>query len=183
MKWFKELPWAVRALLVLVVGVVIIALFSSLGDDDDDDDESLAPPSAPVAAAQVPAADPGPITAAAVGNPLTYEGLTITAAMVKRGESLLDEQYSCAGVTYANGGEDEVRLSPFDWKLQTPTGTVLNPSPWGSDDQLPYGEVAAGGSAQGDVCFEIDVEDGGELKLIYEPSFWSDDRLTWTQRG
>lgn len=182
---FKKQPRWIQVGLGLLVAILLIVIFSSLGGDDDDDDDrddSLGP--APVAAAQVPvpqAADP--VTAGEIGSPLTHEAVTITPDALVRGESLLGEQYSCSTVQYANGGDKEVRLSPFDWKLQIPSGTVLNPSPWGSDDQLPYGEVAAGGSAQGDVCFEVDVKDGGTLQLIYEPSFWSDDRLTWSQAG
>ncbi|WP_035930571.1 hypothetical protein, partial [Kocuria rosea] len=68
----------------------------------------------------------------------------------------------------------------FDWKLQAPSGTILNTGFAGSDNQLSGGQIAPGGTTSGDVCFDAETTESGQYVVLYEPifSFFS-DRGAW----
>lgn len=119
-----------------------------------------------------------PSTTALLGQPLNYDGAQIMASPLKEGEAFGSSPRVCTTVEYSNTGEDVLRLSQFEWKLQTPQGTQINPSLTGSDDQLPYGDIIPGGNARGDICFEYEVGPTGFV-VIYDP--FGSDPLSWTQ--
>lgn len=84
----------------------------------------------------------------------------------------------CSKVTLKNEGDSEVSYNVFDWKLQYPSGDIKDPTITGGD-ALNHGEIAPGGTARGDVCFEDDGGNGQYI-LISEGLFtFSSERGAW----
>ena len=67
--------------------------------------------------------------------------------------------------------------SPFRLRAAGSGRRGLNPTFGGTEDDLGSGELAPGGTASGDVCFEGGAEPG-QYALIYEATF-SSDRAVW----
>jgi len=130
----------------------------------------------PTAAAAAPEAD-GPHTVAA-GTTVDVEGLQVTASALEArndyGKRLL-----CTQVTYVNGRGEAASRNPFDWTLQDPNGAAT--SNWISTggDPLRSGDLAPGGRASGDVCFE-DTRQDGDHKILYTANLFEDPAAAWT---
>ncbi|MFZ3454407.1 DUF4352 domain-containing protein [Arthrobacter sp. 7Tela_A1] len=82
--------------------------------------------------------------------------------------------------TIQNDSDETISFSALSWKLQDPSVTISNTSLTGSPNLLTGGEVAPGGTATGDVCFDNEAGTSGEYIVLYEPifSFFS-DRGAW----
>ena len=65
----------------------------------------------------------------------------------------------------------------FHWRLQTPTGSVIDPA-IATCNTLHSGDLVGGGEVPGDVCFEVgDVR--GTFYLIYKPDPYDAARGIW----
>lgn len=86
----------------------------------------------------------------------------------------------CAATTLNNGSKETIAFNAFDWKLQTPSGAIGTTGFAGSKNMLSTGEIAPGGTASGDVCFDNKNAEAGQFVVLYEPvfSFFS-DRAAW----
>jgi hypothetical protein len=163
-----------KVALVVVAGIVALAFIAAISRPTPP--RTPAPePSTTVTATQVENS-----TTAQLGQPLRFEDVQILAGALTPGEELFGEPSTCSTVEYSNVGDRTSSLSPYDWKLQTPDGLIVNVGIGGSRDRLPFGEIAAGGAARGDVCFDVEVGNTGS-KLTYEPFSWSGEKLTWMQ--
>lgn len=115
------------------------------------------------------------------GSKVTVDKVDITASTLGTKPGLLDGQAICSKVTITNNSEDTVSFNEIDWSMQKPGGEIET---WGSlaaDDTLSSGQLAAGGTKTGDVCFTY-PDTSGEYVLLYEPDFWSDNRYAWVSR-
>lgn len=113
------------------------------------------------------------------GESVTIKGVTVTAADLFAGDSTFGAT-TCSTVSLKNGSGDTVDFNLYDWKLQQPSGTIVDPTFTGSDNILSDGQIVDGGSATGDVCFDVDSSVSGEYVLIYQNVYsWSSDRAAW----
>lgn len=180
--WFKKKRF-ILALTVLLIIIIIVATgggsdnssgtaggeSSETGGDSDAAVEDAAP--------AFPGAQEGDVVGQA-GEALALGDTEITSTPIAAGDATLGPTL-CTTVSLTNGSEDTIDFNPFDWKLQNPSGTILNTGFVGSDNALPGGQIAPGGNASGDVCFDGEAT-AGDYVLFYEPAFsFSSDRGAW----
>ncbi|MCE0488292.1 DUF4352 domain-containing protein [Ornithinimicrobium sediminis] len=114
------------------------------------------------------------------GAELTLGDVAITAGALEAGDDTFGETL-CTAVTITNNADEAIDFNVFDWSLQEPGGTISMTGIAGSDDALSAGQIAPGGSTDGDVCFDVDdASESGQFVILYEPlfSFFS-DRGAW----
>ncbi len=97
---------------------------------------------------------------------------TISYSTAKTGK-----EYVIVNVTIQNQGSDEVSFNTFDFKIQDTNGaqTSADASSYSLEDSLNSGSLAPNGKITGSLAFEI--PEGTNAKLIFQPSFWSKDRV------
>lgn len=191
---------AVALAAAILATVLWSALFNAV---DEEVDTPLSPATAPVTVSPTPApadtstatptptsgqgqtseapAFPGAEDGDAVGlagEALVLGDVTVTSTPLTDGDSTL-EPTLCTTATLQNNSDETIDFNIFDWKLQSPSGTIRNSTVLGTDNSLSSGEVAPGGTATGDVCFN-DSAEPGQFVVLYEPlfSFFS-DRGAW----
>ena len=119
--------------------------------------------------------------AVAAGQPLTADGVTITATELSPGDATLGPT-TCSTVTIVNGSGAAIDVNALDWSLQDPAGVISNIGFAGSDNVLSAASVIDGGSLTADVCFDGQLG-SGEYVLLYKPVFaWSGDRQAWVNQ-
>lgn len=189
--WFKKKRFLLPLIIVAIIIIVNVAnggkTDTSAAVTTSTDTSSAAPaaPAAPAAAAPAPAAEaafPGAKKDDVVGQagaPLKVGDATVTSAPIANGDATFGKTI-CTATTLSNGSKETISFNAFDWKLQTPSGTILNPGFTGSKNTLNSGEIAPGGKASGDVCFDNKNGEAGQFVVLYEPvfSFFS-DRAAW----
>ena len=177
----RKWPWIVIGVVVLFFGGCIAIIASSTGGDDEP---------------TVSSGDGGGGQAADTG--LTFQGKTDGDTAANAGDSVtvddvtttttpladVTDPYSsvlCTTVTINNAGDDPADFAEFDWKLQDPAGAIRNTWITGRPNILSYGNVAPGGTATGDVCFDNRAgSPPGQYVVLYDPSFdFSSDRVGW----
>lgn len=85
------------------------------------------------------------------------------------------KEYVIVNVTIRNLGSDEISYNPFDFKIQDANGAQESETFATLDDSLNSGTLASGGKVTGSMPFEVTI--GDEAKLIFQPSFWSSQRI------
>ena len=87
------------------------------------------------------------------------------------------KEYAVVNVTIQNKGKDEVSFNTFDFKIQDVNGaqTSADASSYSLEDSLNSGTLAPNGKITGSLAFE--VPEGTDAKLLFQPSFWSNDRI------
>jgi hypothetical protein len=85
------------------------------------------------------------------------------------------KEYVIVNVTIRNLGKDEVSYNPFDFKVQDANGAQESSTFASLDDSLSSGTLAPGGKVTGSIPFEVPI--GDEAKLIFQPSFWNNQRI------
>lgn len=111
------------------------------------------------------------------GEELTIRGVKVSASKVTPKNDTFGNLL-CSSVKLKNDGDSEVSYNVFDWKLQYPSGDIKDPT-ISDGDSLSHGEIAPGGTAKGEVCFEDDGDDGRYI-LISEGLFsFSSERGAW----
>lgn len=186
-------PWFKKKRFILPLILVAIILISSLAGGNKGTDNATAPAgdNAPAATASsspskaAAAAFPGAKENDVVGNAgaaLKIGEATVTAGPLVNGDATLNPTL-CTPVTLNNGSKDTISFNLFDWKLQAPSGTILNTGFSGSTSMLSSGEIAPGGSATGDVCFDNKKAEKGNFVVLYEPVFnFFSDRAAWINK-
>jgi len=164
-----------------VVGFIVLAVIvSAAGNRPKDTVAPAGPGTAPAgntcAAFSYPDKQ-GKDHCAAMGGPVLDFGQTVTAAHLHREPGLFDEQEICADVSYLNRSGGSKSFNQFDWKLQTPSGTVQNFEV--TNATLGYGDLIDGGTKSGAVCFK-DNGEHGQFVLIWKPIGVRSDRGIWT---
>ena len=85
------------------------------------------------------------------------------------------KEFVIVNVTIKNLGEDEVSYNPFDFKVQDANGAQESQTFASLDDSLSSGTLAPQGKVTGSIPFEVPI--GDDAKLIFQPSFWSSQRV------
>lgn len=126
-----------------------------------------------------PAAPPpvAPI-AYAIGQAADVDGLVLTVADLRDGDSTLGET-TCVTVTYENTTNVEQSFNTFDWQLRDTDGVEVTTGFTGSRDILGSGNLRPGGRKSGDVCFD-DQGAGEPESVVYRGNvFAGNDDLVW----
>ncbi|GAB3523301.1 DUF4352 domain-containing protein [Arthrobacter monumenti] len=115
------------------------------------------------------------------GDELKLGDVTVTSPALTEGANPeLAGPTLCSTVSLTNTSDETIDFNGFDWKMQEPGGTILDVGFMGSDNILSAGQIAPGGTASGDVCFDSKGAQSGTYVMLYEPifSFFS-DRGAW----
>lgn len=115
----------------------------------------------------------------AIGEPVRLSGYTAVAVSAAFEEQLNDfatEGYVVVDVTVVNRDDTTQPVNPFDWRLQTPAGQVLDITFLG--DNFAGSDLVTGGSISGQVVFEIGGT-RGDFFLIYKPDPFDAARGIW----
>lgn len=112
------------------------------------------------------------------GQTITLDEVATTATPLVTADAF-GTPVLCSTLTIVNNGDDAAPFNTFDFTLQDPAGASRNATFGGTDNDLGSGELAPGGTASGDVCFEGGSEPG-QYALIYEATFsFSNERAVW----
>lgn len=112
------------------------------------------------------------------GQDVELSGYTISVSeLVRHEEEFIGEQL-CANVAIANRDDESQPYSSFDFRLQSPGGTIDDATIPFREPDLGSGDLAPGGRKQGWVCFE-DTGAGGEHIVIWKPDAFTADRGLW----
>ena len=185
--WYKKKRFILPlALIVLIVIIIAATMAGGGGNNDSDpiasDDPSASESSQPTESESSQSAFPGAQASDVIGQagePLVLGDISVASTALTAGDPTLGPTL-CTTATIQNQSDETINFNAFDWKLQAPSGTISNPSLTGSPNILSSGQVAPGGTATGDVCFDNDAAESGEYVVLYEPvfSFFS-DRGAW----
>lgn len=185
--WYKKKRFIIPLLLIALIVIISIATTSGGGGDNTADTDTSADPTAsassqPTEVESSQSAFPGSQDSDVVGQAgesLVLGDVTVTSTALANGDPTLGPTL-CTTATIQNGSDETIDFNIFDWKLQAPSGTISNTGLAGSSNPLSSGQVAPGGTATGDVCFDNDAAESGEFIVLYEPlfSFFS-DRGAW----
>ncbi len=176
--WYKKKRFI--GLLAIVLLIIIIVASTSGGGGGGTapaaGGNAAQDPNAPPA---FPGATPNDVAVQA-GETVDANGVSVMATPLTEGDSTLGETL-CTTVTYNNGGDSAASFSLIDWKLQDPNGTILNTGFAGSNNLLSTGEIAPGGNASGDVCFDAPQGNpSGLYVVLLDPTFsFSSERYAW----
>lgn len=179
--WYKKKRFIIPIILIVLIIIISIATANG-GNDDTSNDTSGSGEPGSTGQTSEPPAFPGAQESDVVGQAgaaLVLEDITVTSTPLVAGDSTFGSTL-CTTATVQNNSEDTIDFNALDWKLQAPSGTIQNTSLTGSSDTLTAGQVAPGGTATGDVCFENEPAETGQFIVLYEPvfSFFS-DRGAW----
>lgn len=195
--WYKKKRFILP--LALIVLIIIIVAANSGGDGEGNNTtgttntdptseptvtESQPPPtSEPTITESQPPAFPGAQASDVIGQAgetLTLGDIAVTSTPLIAGDATFGGSTLCTTATVQNNSDETIDFSTFEWKLQAPSGTINNTTFTGSQNLLSTGQVAPGGTATGDICFDNEPAESGEFIVLYEPifSFFS-DRAAW----
>lgn len=83
------------------------------------------------------------------------------------------KEYIRVSITLANKSDETISYYSSFWKLEDADGAIDDSAiVIGNDDNLSYGEIAAGGKKSGSLIFEVSKGETS-LKVHYKPSFWT----------
>lgn len=191
--WFKKKRFILPLILLVLFGIG--AAMGGGGNDDPAQTgapEETTAPAPETEAAGEPTEEPAPEAAfpgaqaddviGDAGEELTLGDVAVTSAPLAAGDATFGETL-CTAVRVANNSSDTIDFNAFDWKLQAPGGTIATTSLTGSDNVISAGQIAPGGTTEGDVCFDAKNADEGRYVVLYEPifSFFS-DRAAWINK-
>lgn len=115
----------------------------------------------------------------AVGEAGTVDGVKLTVTAAEYKTSLSEFETAASGKTYVlatveleNTSDRTKPYNPFDFRVQTAGGQVLDPTIV-TTPTLNSGDLVTGGKASGVVAFEVPVEEGSQY-LIWKPGLASD---------
>ncbi|HZK73078.1 MAG TPA: DUF4352 domain-containing protein [Clostridia bacterium] len=108
---------------------------------------------------------------------VSVANVTVTATGWARSQDSIGVSSICAAVTVKNNNTSTISYSEFNFKLQSPTGTVTDATITLSNS-LGSGDLVAGGNAAGQVCFQ-DPGQPGTYVGIYKPNPFSASRGIW----
>jgi hypothetical protein len=116
-----------------------------------------------------------------IGDSVELSGYTTKvekAGYQQRLGDIIEEGYLYASVDVLNRDDASQSVSIFDWKLQTPSGELLDPYSTNNEEQLQDNMLVEGGRAQGKVIFLIG-DRTGDFFLIYKPDPLTKTRGIW----
>ena len=118
----------------------------------------------------------------AIGESGTVDGVKLTVSKVEYKSSLSEfetskdgQTFVVADVTLENTSNETKPYNVFDFRIQTTGGQVLDGAFASVPKPLSSGDMVTGGKAQGQVVFEVPVEDGHQY-IIWKPNAGKSDR-------
>jgi hypothetical protein len=115
-----------------------------------------------------------------LGGSADLSGYTATVTSAGFEQQLSDfekDGYLVAEVTLLNRDKAAQSYNLFEWKLITPTGTIIDP--YFGGDQLGSGDLAGGGGhVAGKLVWKI-MSAPGDYYIVYDPTDLGDDRAVW----
>jgi hypothetical protein len=117
---------------------------------------------------------------ARIGEGVDLVGYTVTlkdAAFKQKISDFEDKGYIVSTVTILNRNKGSQPYNVFDFKLQTPNGQVIDPS-ISSGQSLGSGDLVSGGTASGQVVWEVGTQKG-DFYVIYKPKPFDASRGIW----
>jgi hypothetical protein len=182
-------PWVLLTIfVVMLIGFGgCVAFVGSVANEVAKDPRTTVEP--PSGGGSTSAADTGPAfpgkqpndTGVLAGGSVTSDGVTTTSTPLSSKDQF-GNTYLCTLLTLQNSSTEQVSFNTlFDWKMQDPTGTTRSASVSGAENFLSAGEVAPGGTATGDVCFESPQGNPrGTYVVLFDPTFrFSSNRVGW----
>ncbi|WP_437426215.1 DUF4352 domain-containing protein [Williamsia muralis] len=176
----KIWPWILLGVFVLLFGGCVAALAGLSSNDEATVTSGGSAGSKPAESGLTFPGKQSGDTAANAGDAVTLEDVTTTTTPLFD-TSTFGSNYLCTTVTIRNAGKDQASFNVFDWKLQDPNGAIRNSSFVGSETPLNSGQVAPGGTASGDVCFDNPPgSPPGQYVVLYDVTFiFTADRIGW----
>ncbi|MBP6005291.1 DUF4352 domain-containing protein [Candidatus Saccharibacteria bacterium] len=117
-----------------------------------------------------------------VGEAGTVDGVKMTVSKVNYTTSLDQffttsdgKTYVVADVVLENTSDKVVSYSQANFRIQTAQGQVLDDKSLLADNALGYGDLVSGGTASGQVVFEVPIEEGHQY-MIWKPNSARSDR-------
>lgn len=114
-----------------------------------------------------------------VGDVIAVEDQEMTVVSVERNWSSEyskpkdGKEYIIVTVKLENKSDDKISYTSGDWDLEDGDGVISNPTfVLGNDNDISYGELAAGGKKTGTIVYEVSAGDTN-LKIHYKPSLFS----------
>lgn len=179
----------VAALVLLLAGCVGLVVIGIAASDDVEEAIQNATTTVPgdVAGENEPILFPGRVDAQdqdqerELGAEARISGYTAIAKSASFQQSISSFEsagYVVADVKIENRDSEAQPYSPFDWRLQSPSGQVTDPVLLLSDTELSSGDLVRGGVAEGQVGFEIGAT-SGDFYLLYKPDPFEAARGVW----
>lgn len=183
--WYKKKRFILP--LALIVLIIIISIATTVGGGGGGNDTTgttnTDPTSEPTVTESQPPAFPGAQESDVVGQAgeaLVLGDIAVTSTPLIAGDATFGSSTLCTTATVQNNSDETIDFSAFDWKLQAPSGTINNTAITGSPNLLSTGQVAPGGTATGDICFDNEPAETGQSVVLYEPIFnFFSDRGAW----
>lgn len=114
-----------------------------------------------------------------LGEPVNLKGWSVTVHDVANVDGS-----AVVSLTVANQSDDTRTASYRDWRLQTPTGSIIDPGRVRSPqppNEFNTVDLVPEGSASGDIYFDTAVE-SGDYYVIFQPEEWDPARGIWGAR-
>lgn len=118
----------------------------------------------------------------AVGESGTVDGVKMTLTNVEYKTSMSEFEQAGDGKTYVvanvqleNTSNETKSYNVFDFRIQTAGGQVLDGAFASVPTPLNSGDMVTGGKAQGQIVFEVPVEEGSQY-VIWKPNAVRSDR-------
>lgn len=113
------------------------------------------------------------------GAELSGYTATVASAGYQPSVSTFEEKgYIVAEVTILNRDEKAQSYNYYDWKIQTPSGQIHDPSFTAAEGALDSGDMVSNGNVAGKVVFEVGSEKG-DFYIIYKPDPFDAARGIW----
>lgn len=116
------------------------------------------------------------------GESATVDGVKMTVSKVEYKTAMSEYERAGEGKTYViadvvleNTSNETKPYNTFDFRIQTSGGQVLDGTIATSTTPLNSGDMVAGGKAQGQVVFEVPVEEGHQY-IIWKPNAFNASR-------
>lgn len=186
--WFKKKRIMIPLVLTAIIGVVTVA---NAGGDDEGKVTSAGSSGQSSNASDNPNRSEADIfpnrpdekdgdKERNIGQAADLSGYTVTVTAAGGQQQINEFQrdgYLVAQVTLLNRDKAAQAYNLFDWKLITPSGTIIDPC-FGCGDQLGSGDLVQNGTISGQLVFETQ-NTPGDYYVIYDPDFASDNRGVW----
>ncbi|HLR43077.1 MAG TPA: DUF4352 domain-containing protein [Pseudogracilibacillus sp.] len=121
-----------------------------------------------------------------VGEQVKLDGQVVEVTKVEKSDG--DElerpsdgkEFVIVHVSIENHSDDEISYNPLDFRMKNSDGQIEDQgiTMIDSDTALSSGELSPDGNVSGTLSFEQPIDDEG-LQLIFEPSFWSEDKIVF----
>lgn len=118
----------------------------------------------------------------AIGESATVDGVKMTPVSATKKNSLSDydkagdgKQFLVVNVQLENTDSKTHSFNPYDFKIQTAGGQVLDNSFHSTTNPLTSGDLVAGGKSSGSIVLEVPVETSHQY-LIWKPNAFESDR-------